>query len=153
VGDPGGVAGAYAKIRYADDGPRRNMGQFAIRTREELDRVQANAQARGGAVWKTYPDEMRIKVAVKYLSKFLPQTPALERAVAYDNAHFGNADADNEIVEPPPTTKAALTAALTGATPATAPPVPSDDEEPGADGTLFPDVPYDGPREHGENNG
>jgi len=135
--DPGPVIASYA-IAHQPDG----FGQFTVRPMRYLRKVEENAKRRGGAVWKSWPEEQQIKTAIRYLAKLLPQTPELAKVIAYDDQHFGAVDIErgSRPAEPEKPVKAAITEALSAS---------GDDTNP-ADDTLFPDGPeWDGPTEQG----
>jgi len=141
-GDERDVTHAYAIARFRNGGV-----QFRVVPKTYLDKVQSAAVARGGKVWGAWPEEQMKKTAIKYLSKLLPQTPEMMEAIRHDNDAFGGVTPDPDAL-PPPTTKAALTAAM-GGEPKESEPLPATESNPPNGETLFPDVPYDGPTESG----
>ena len=148
LGDERDVTHAYALARFRNGGV-----QFRVCPKQYLDKVERSAKARGGMVWGSWYEEQCKKTAIKYLSKLLPQTPEMVDAIAHDNDTFGGVHMANGDALPPPTTKAAIAAALTGGTPEAEPPVADDaeimegaiastEDNPPKDETLFADVEY-----------
>jgi recombination protein RecT len=80
----------YSKVTHAYAAAKLTNGetQFAVMTREELDKVQRSAKAQStDSPWRTWPERMALKTVLKRLAQLLPTATDddLRRAVAYDS--------------------------------------------------------------------
>jgi recombination protein RecT len=80
----GEVIGAYAWAQLSN-----GFRQMAWVPREDLDKIQRGAEAKGSPAWKEWPDEMRAKTAIRRLAKHLPMGDDY-----YDGARIENARDD-----------------------------------------------------------
>ena len=108
--DPGERIGAYA-IATLTNGEKISC----VMRKDELDKVKKNAQARGGAVWKTWPEEMERKTAIRRLYKLMPSNPEIDKLLELeervDSVMHQNATTYN--VPPGGSATAALADAIT----------------------------------------
>lgn len=97
--DRGGTVAVYA-IAFLTSGDT----QFEVMDFEETEHVRRISKqqngGREGPAWTNYPDEMRRKIVVKRLAKYLEQTPELAAVVQYDNALDHGLDIDPADIHP-----------------------------------------------------
>jgi len=86
TGAPGNVLGAYAIAWFKDDEP-----QYEFMTKDQLDGIRRRAKT--DLIWSSDYIEMCRKTAVRRLFKYLPSSPDLDKAMAFDNQIAGVAEA------------------------------------------------------------
>lgn len=84
----------YTKVKFAYATALLTNGevQFAVMTRDELDKVQRTVKAQStDTPWKQWPERMALKTVLKRLTQLLPTSTEddLRKAVAYDNLSEG----------------------------------------------------------------
>lgn len=77
VEERGGVVAAYAIAEFHD-----GAVQFEVLSAADLAKIRNSSASREGP-WKSWPEEMARKSAVRRLCKYLPYDPLLERAVEH----------------------------------------------------------------------
>lgn len=77
------IIAAYAVATMAN-----GAQQFEVLTKADLQKIKASSQSARGefSPWNTWEEEQSRKSAVKRLSKYLPLSPELARAIEIDNA-------------------------------------------------------------------
>lgn len=80
-GDPGKPIIVYAIARFKD-----GAYQYGVMTTAEVESVRARSRSKNDGPWVTDWEEMAKKTMLKRLSKLLPLSPELARAVSLDNA-------------------------------------------------------------------
>jgi recombination protein RecT len=100
----GGIVAAYAIAKFAN-GER----QIEVLTMSDLDKIRNSSAAKGGP-WADWPEEMCRKSAVRRLTKYLPYSPVLERALEHaTDVESGERTAPDPLMatdEPKPRVKA-----------------------------------------------
>lgn len=92
----GSVAVAYTTHDRPDGTKLHSMLDYAFVSSDELDQARKLADTgRASPAWKSWPDEMRKKVAVRRLCKWLPSNTELSRLTRIEN------NADNGLVDVP----------------------------------------------------
>ena len=79
---PGDVIGAYAIARYKGGPPQHEWMSHL-----ELEIVRARSKAAAKGPWVTDTNEMYRKTVCKRLSKWMPMSPEVMRAIELDNNH------------------------------------------------------------------
>lgn len=82
TGDPGKVICAYAYARLKDGGYA-----YDVLPLSELERIRRSSAAASSGPWKSWPEEMMRKSAVKRLCKYLPLSVELAEILLRDGRH------------------------------------------------------------------
>jgi len=77
-GDPGEAIFVYATARFRD-----GSKQLDVMTMREVELIRSRSRARSGP-WVTDYEEMAKKTVVRRLSKYLPLSPELQKAIEYE---------------------------------------------------------------------
>jgi recombination protein RecT len=111
-GNRGEVIYAYALIRYKSGGL-----EFAVMTKDDVEKRRKAAPSKNSPAWKNWWDEMAKKTAMRQLAKLIPlSSERLHAAVAMEDAFEGGRHSymkDGRVIEVEP--EAAQPAEATGA--------------------------------------
>lgn len=77
----------YAVAHYKDRTP-----DFEVLSRYEVDQRRACSSSKDSGPWKTHPEAMTLKTAVRALWKWLPKSPEMARVDALENAEESGKD-------------------------------------------------------------
>ncbi len=148
-GDRGAAVAAYAVAKLADGGI-----QFDVMTVADIEKVRSKSRGKNLAPWVENWNEMAKKTVVRRLSKYLPLSVEMEKAMAID-VESEEILRDAEILTPElPSSKSSSRMAALAAKVAPKPdpepePAPADDQPQRT--SLFADddaPPWDGPTQH-----
>lgn len=123
----------YAIARFKEEGVDP---QCEVMTHGEVEHIRSKSKAKNASAWTNDWGEMARKTVVKRLSKYLPLSPELAKAIEIDNERFGYEDSPGITITQvsPPTAPGARSEALVAKLKGAAP------SEPEPDGADLPDA-------------
>jgi recombination protein RecT len=88
-GEPGPLKYVYCVAKLKD-----GSVQIEVMTRAQVEAIRARSRSGGSGPWQTDYEEMAKKTVVRRISKYLPMSAELEKAIDLDNGDF----VDGEVV-------------------------------------------------------